>query len=72
MQKIQIPQFVRQTVKAVSNKTEPTCKIIGEYVVVNKGNFKNGNTKYTKCKIVQISPEGIYCDNDEFYKLDLF
>jgi len=67
MQNIQFPKSVRQSVKG-----EPKCKIIGEYVVVNKGNFKNGNTKYSTCKIVQVSPTGIYCDNDEFYSLDLF
>ena len=62
MNKIQITKSVKT----------PKVKIIGEYVSIIKGSFKNGNTRFAKAKIVQISPTGVYCNNDEFYNWDLF
>lgn len=65
-QKIQINKNVKKTIG------EKPCKIIGEYVVVKIGKYKNNNDKYIKTTIANISKHGVYCANDEFYSWELF
>lgn len=69
MNKIEISTKVQKSVKSNNN---PKCRVVNDIVVVNLGQFKNGNNKYTNAKIVQLSEGGIYCDNDEFYPWHLF
>ena len=54
-----------------TNKPKITYKIIGESVLI-KDYYKNGKPKYKKVDIVQISPTGIYCNDDNFYPLHYF
>ena len=51
---------------------KPQGQIIGNTVIINLGTYKNGNEKVKQAKIISVTADGIYCDNDEFYSLNMF
>ena len=62
MNKIKVPESVRQSVKG---KFEPTYKIVGDTVTIKVGKDSKGKDKFKKLLIQHVGPQGILCNDLE-------